>query len=152
MMKATVRILVHVDSKFAYSTPKIIPCKATLPLSCFMKCWVTRMASRRKKNNTRGLQLTSALHNGTGALTRICVQSIAPIMFGSPAKALALLYPSIFYTRLIRRLGRGGAEAYPSGLRAKGYTLDRSPVHHRAPCYIQSQLNLQLVHNLSQTE
>ena len=41
--------------------------------------------------DTPGLQL-SALHNGTGALMRICVQSIAPIMFGSPAKELALLY------------------------------------------------------------
>ena len=37
--------------------------------------------------DTPGLQLTSALHSGTGALMRIYVQSIAPIMFGSPAKA-----------------------------------------------------------------
>ena len=30
------------------------------------------------------------------------------------------IHPSIFYTRLIRRSGRGGAGAYPSGHRAKG--------------------------------
>jgi len=41
--------------------------------------------------DTIGLHLTSVLHNGTGALTRMCVQSIALNMFGSPAKALALL-------------------------------------------------------------
>jgi len=41
------------------------------------------------------------------------------------------IHPSIFYTRLIRRSGRGRAGAYPSGHRARGgVTLDRSPVHH----------------------
>jgi len=29
----------------------------------------------------------SVLHKSTGALMRICVQSIAPILFGSPARA-----------------------------------------------------------------
>jgi len=31
-----------------------------------------------------------------------------------------LVHPSIFYTRLIRLWGRGGAGAYPSGHRARG--------------------------------
>jgi len=45
-------------------------------------------------------------------------------------KKLKEHHPSIFYTRLICRSGRGGAGAYPSSQEA-GYTLDRSPVHHR---------------------
>ena len=40
------------------------------------------------------------------------------------------IYPSIFYTRLIRQSGRG--EPIPAVIgREAGYTLDRSPVHHR---------------------
>jgi len=31
-----------------------------------------------------------------------------------------IIHPSIFYTRLIRRSGRGGAGTYPSGHRARG--------------------------------
>jgi len=35
-------------------------------------------------------------------------------------KRIKNIHPSIFYTRLIRRSGRGGDGAYPSGHRARG--------------------------------
>ena len=41
------------------------------------------------------------------------------------------IHPSIFYTRLIRRSGRGGPGAYPSGHRARG--TRREPTHPRRP-------------------
>ena len=33
------------------------------------------------------------------------------------------IHPSIFYTRLISRSGRGGAGAYPSGHRVRGRVI-----------------------------
>ena len=35
-------------------------------------------------------------------------------------KTTTVFHPSFFYTRLIRRSGRGGAGAHPSGHRARG--------------------------------
>ena len=53
-------------------------------LACLL--WaIEQFAPRCIQTHPPGLQL-SALHN-MGALRRICVQSVAPIMFGSPARA-----------------------------------------------------------------
>ena len=70
------------------------------------------------------------------------------------------IHPSIFYTRLIRRLGRGGAGAYPSGHRARGLPgqvtspsqghieTNKTNNHTHGPT---QPLYLQLLENISNT-
>ena len=50
-----------------------------------------------------------------------------------PKQKGAEVHPSIFYTRLIQFRAAGGLEPIPAVIgREARYTLDRSPVHHRA--------------------
>ena len=63
---------------------------------------------------------------------RIYHENMVEMIFKTLDFIVILIVPG--YTEFqpsIRRSGRGGAGAYPSNHRA-GYTLDRSPAHHRA--------------------
>ena len=60
-------------------------------------------------------------------------------MFDHPGKTK--IHPSIFYTRLIRRSGRGGGlEPIPAVIaREAGYTLDRTPVKQKSQQWIVNE-------------
>ena len=121
------------------------------------------MASRRKKNNFTGSETEVLLLEIQKRKKSVIFSSVSSGIAG-PAKAKKEMTTAVnSVSPVVRNVSEIKKkwfdlkmaipmEPIPAVIgREAGYTLDKTPVH-RAPCYIQSQLNLQLVHNLSQTE